>query len=75
MSDDLEIEEEDEYGNTESNFLYCCFPNCGCDGSRLCMAPSGANSNSMKCNVEGMWDRKDKKAKRAIADLGRMVKE
>jgi len=50
--------EVDDYGNTEADFLNCCFPDCGCDGQRLCMAPSGANSNAMECNVEGMYQRK-----------------
>lgn len=42
----------DEYGNTEEDFLYCCFPDCGCDGARLCMAPSGASMGSQALNIE-----------------------
>ena len=46
------IELADQYGNTESNFRNCCFPDCGCDGARLCMAPSGPNSGSCAINIE-----------------------
>lgn len=28
----------DAHGNTEDSFEYCCYPDCGCDGARLCMA-------------------------------------
>lgn len=42
----------DKYGNTEYDFLNCCFPDCGCDGARLCMAPSGANRGSCAINIE-----------------------
>lgn len=45
-------DEVDEYGNTEGKFKFCCFPDCGCDGARLCMAPSGANNCSMNLNFE-----------------------
>lgn len=45
----------DAYGNTEAQFEYCCFPDCGCDGARLCMAPSGASIRSLEQNVESMW--------------------
>ncbi len=26
----------DKYGNTEYQFDFCSFPDCGCDGARLC---------------------------------------
>ena len=56
----------DDYGNTEAQFAYCCFPDCGCDGSRLCMAPSGASENATRGNVEGMWrSGRDMKARKA----------
>lgn len=42
----------DQYGNTEDDFRNCCFPDCGCDGARLCMAPSGANVASACMNLE-----------------------
>jgi hypothetical protein len=42
----------DRYGNTEEDLLNCCFPDCGCDGARLCMAPSGAHSGSVSLNIE-----------------------
>jgi len=44
--------EVDEYGNTEDSFENCSFPNCGCDGARNCMAPSGANYASNTLNLE-----------------------
>lgn len=28
----------DGHGNTEQDFVNCAFPDCGCDGERLCMA-------------------------------------
>lgn len=58
----------DAYGNTEEDFRKCCFPDCGCDGARLCMAGE-ANSNARECNVEGMYQRTDLKAKAAKAGL------
>jgi len=45
-------EEVDDYGNTEADFKNCCFPDCGCDGARNCMAPSGANYGSNTLNIE-----------------------
>lgn len=44
----------DEYGNPEdgSTFLNCSFPDCGCDGARLCQAESGANSAAAEWNLE-----------------------
>lgn len=58
----------DGYGNTEADFLNCCFPDCGCDGARLCMA-GNANDNATKCNVEGMYSRTDRVAIKARMDL------
>jgi len=58
-----------QYGNTEDSFEFCQFPDCGCDGARLCMAKNGASDDSNKMNVEGMWHSKDKKAKVAIGEL------
>jgi len=43
--------EVDEYGNTENQFDFCCFPDCGCDGARYCMAKSGANLSSSCLNI------------------------
>jgi len=49
---------KDAYGNPLNEegscdeLIYCCFPDCGCDGARLCMAPSGANRCSMHMNFE-----------------------
>lgn len=43
----------DEHGNTEVDPMrYCCFPDCGCDGSRLCMAKEGPNASSCAMNIE-----------------------
>ncbi len=60
--------EVDSYGNTENDFLNCSFPDCGCDGARLCMAGK-ASENAQKCNVEGMYERTDKQAKIAKMEL------
>lgn len=60
--------EVDQYGNTEYDFRNCCFPDCGCDGERLCMAGC-ANDNARRCNVEGMYQRKDRVAKKARMEL------
>ena len=43
--------EVDSYGNTERDFKYCCYPDCGCDGARLCMARN-PNRASMSLNIE-----------------------
>lgn len=44
----------DEYGNPldGSSLPYCCFPDCGCDGARNCMAESGASFGSHVLNRE-----------------------
>lgn len=52
--------EVDSYGNTEDQFDYCCFPDCGCDGARLCMA-GDASRLALSGNVEGMWTGKTDK--------------
>lgn len=57
--------EVDKYGNTEADRLNCSFPDCGCDGARLCDAPSGANENANGYNVEGMWNQSSSSAKKA----------
>jgi hypothetical protein len=44
--------EVDSYGNTSESLDYCCFPDCGCDGARLCMAPQGANMAAIAINIE-----------------------
>ena len=45
---------EDEYGNPTdgSRLINCCFPDCGCDGSRLCMAEQGASGAAQQLNFE-----------------------
>lgn len=47
----------DQYGNTEREpFQYCSFPDCGCDGARLCQAKSGASPSACTLNIErGTW--------------------
>ena len=44
----------DRYGNPldGDRLIYCCFPDCGCDGARLCMAEKGANFCSQALNIE-----------------------
>ena len=46
--------EVDQYGNPVdgSSLPFCCFPDCGCDGARLCMAKSGASGVAMSLNLE-----------------------
>ena len=61
--------EVDDYENTEEDFLNCCFPDCGCDGERLCMAPGGANEDARRCNVENMCQRTDKTAQIAKLEM------
>lgn len=59
--------ETDKYGNPTdgSELIYCCFPDCGCDGARLCMAKNGASEHASSENLEGMWLRKDRRAIKA----------
>lgn len=47
--------EVDEHGNTCDRVEFCPFPDCGCDGARLCMAENGPSERSATGNVEGMW--------------------
>ena len=61
--------EVDEYGNTEASFKFCCFPDCGCDGARICMAPSGASDRALGGNVEGMWSGKTRQQRAAVFKL------
>jgi hypothetical protein len=42
----------------------CMFPNCGCDGARLCMAVEPSR-DALSDNVEGMWSGKSKAQRRA----------
>ena len=61
----------DKYGNEiDGEFLYCSFPDCGCDGARLCMAKNGASEEASIGNVEGMWNNgKDSKCRAAVFRL------
>lgn len=59
----------DKYGNTEDDLRYCCFPDCGCDGSRLCMAKEGASDRSITGNIEGMWKGGSKERVAAVLTL------
>ena len=58
----------DKYGNTEDDFQFCSFPDCGCDGARLCMA-GVASERATTQNVEGMWSGKTLEQKRAAISL------
>ena len=51
---DGHVDDVDQYGNPMdvSSLPFCCFPDCGCDGARLCMADSGANNASAALNLE-----------------------
>lgn len=61
----------DAYGNTANQFKFCAFPDCGCDGARLCMAGE-ASERAIDDNVEGMWSGKSREQisarKRLIVD-------
>lgn len=58
----------DDYGNTAYDFKYCSFPDCGCDGARLCMA-GRASDRALDQNVEGMWSGKTRKQRQAVFGL------
>lgn len=47
--------EVNEFGNTEYQFEYCSYPNCGCDGARNCMA-NNPSEFAIGGNIEGMWN-------------------
>ena len=55
-------EQIDQYGNTGNDFNACSFPDCGCDGARLCMAGS-ASDDALGYNVEGMYSSRDPRAR------------
>ena len=59
-------DEIDQYGNTENDFNSCSFPDCGCDGARLCMAGS-ASERATKYNGEGMYHSASAVARMAFA--------
>lgn len=61
--------EVNTYGNTEDQFDYCAFPDCGCDGARLCDAKEGASESANDCNVEGMWSGKTQEQRSAVEVL------
>lgn len=66
----------DAYGNTEDQFDYCSFPDCGCDGARLCRAKDGASDDACKGNVEGMWSNgSNKKARKAAFYTMSLIKK
>ena len=56
LPDDVEV---DSYGNPTdgSRLIYCCYPDCGCDGERLCMAERGASERAVRFNKEGMYQK------------------
>ena len=64
---ELELDENglDQYGNDPEDdvLVNCCFPDCGCDGARLCMAKKGASSSSCVLNYgRGSFVKFDKHA-------------
>lgn len=62
--------ERDKYGNEiDGELVYCCFPDCGCDGARLCMAKNGASDRAASGNVEGMWNGKTNEQRAAVFSL------
>jgi hypothetical protein len=64
----------DSYGNTAYDFKHCSFPDCGCDGSRLCMAGE-ASEAACNGNIEGMWSGKTIEQRKAVFDLIKLVNE
>jgi hypothetical protein len=68
---DNEEELTDKYGNPLSGdrLIYCAFPDCGCDGARLCCAENGASDVCLDGNVEGMWSGKTKEGRNAVFKL------
>ena len=48
------VELFDDYGNPKdgSRLINCCFPDCGCDGARLCNAENGPSQCACWMNVE-----------------------
>ena len=44
----------DQYGNpfTGDRIINCCFPDCGCDGARLCQAENGPSGRACSLNIE-----------------------
>lgn len=71
MSECSECLEELQNGFCEpcDKLRECCFPDCGCDGARVCMAESGASDYALKGNVEGMWSGKTSKQREAVMRL------
>ena len=62
--------EVDEYGNTEDSFVFCSYPDCGCDGERLCMAEQGSSDRAKAYNVEGMYESEDPSARlKALSNI------
>jgi hypothetical protein len=47
-----EAGEVDRYGNGPDEQRYCSFPDCGCDGARLCQAEEGPHRGAMGLNIE-----------------------
>ncbi len=71
MADTFE-DAEDEYGNPTdgSRIINCCYPDCGCDGARLCQAENGASARAASYNVEGIYRSKDGRARmKALGDI------
>lgn len=58
----------DAYGNTEYQFDRCSFPDCGCDGARLCSVGEPSSEAEAGC-VEGMWTGKTREQREAVFRL------
>lgn len=67
-------ERVDAYGNTAYDLKFCSFPDCGCDGARLCMAGE-ASERACTGNVEGMWSGKTIDQRKAVFDLMKQIHE
>lgn len=46
-----QVAERDQYGNTPDQQINCSFPDCGCNGARLCMTGE-PNDAACTWNVE-----------------------
>jgi hypothetical protein len=44
--------EVDRYGNGPDEQRYCSFPDCGCDGARLCQAEECPHWGTLGLNIE-----------------------
>ncbi len=67
----------DQYGNPLSGdrIINCCFPDCGCDGARLCAAERGPSYSSRSLNIEfGGIEAREAMERAAIQSTGAPTK-